>query len=94
MPLSLCLAQRRERRDEAQTKVIVVLIASPAVDVLSSCDDGLRDLTLQTHRQATLPVGRQDRLVHRRVVGHDGHYLLEELVGFPVQTASGLDNER
>ena len=41
MPLSLCLAQRRERRDEAQTKVIVVLIASPAVDVLSSCDDGL-----------------------------------------------------
>ena len=85
MPLSLCLAQRRERRDEAQTK---------AVDVLSSCDDGLRDLTLQTHRQATLPVGRQDRLVHRGVVRHDGHDLLEELVGFPVQTASGLDNER
>mgnify|MGYP000916095430 CR=1 FL=1 len=73
---------------------LVVLIASPAVDVLSSCDDGLRDLTLQTHRQATLPVGRQDRLVHRRVVGHDGHDLLEELVSFPVQTASRLDNER
>ena len=37
---------------------------------------------------ASRPTG----LVHRGVVGHDGHDFLEELVGFSVQTASGLDN--